>query len=136
MRGRRHGGAGAAEGDVEGGEVGWNGAGAGGSDDGWLRLLKEPLDGLSVRLVSQFTRELKHSGSTRRRHADPAASAIDLGVAVLGGSPLRRRLFGLLRQVEVVISSRSSSNSSCSYDAVPGSGGTRLFCDVINVLFL
>lgn len=114
MRRRRHGGAGAAEGDVEGGEVGWNGAGAGGSDDRRLRLLKEPLDGLSIRLVSELTRELKDSGSTGRRHTDPAASAIDLGVAVLCGSPLWRRLFGLVGQVEVVISSRSSSNSSCS----------------------
>ena len=103
MRRGRHGGARAAEGAVEGGEVGGNGACPSGGDDGGLRLLEEPLDGLAVRLMSQLTRELEHSGSAGRRHADPAASPIDLRVAVLGGTPFRRRLLGLLRQVEVVV---------------------------------
>lgn len=48
----RKAGAGAAEGYVEGGEVGWDGASAGGCDDGRLRLLQQPLDRLAIGFVA------------------------------------------------------------------------------------
>ena len=51
MRRRRNGGTGAADRDVEGGEVGGDGAGASGGDHRGLRLLEEPLDRLAVGFV-------------------------------------------------------------------------------------
>ena len=90
----RHGGAGAAEGDVEGGEVGRDSAGSGGGDDGWLRLLEKPLDRLAVRLVSQLTRELEHPGGTESRHSNSTAAAIDLRVPVFGRGSFRGWFFG------------------------------------------
>lgn len=98
MRGRRESGAGAPNGEVEGGKVGRDGAGAGGGDDRRLRLLEQPLDGGAVVLVAQLARELKDTGGAGRRHSDPTAAAVDLGVPVLGRGPLRRRLLGLLRR--------------------------------------
>ncbi|KAJ6831761.1 transcription factor TCP14 [Iris pallida] len=90
------GGAGAAERYVEGGEVGRDGAGAGGGDDGGLRLLEEPLDGLPVGLVAELPGELEDAGGAEGRHAYAPPAALDLGVPVLGGAPLGR---GLLRGV-------------------------------------
>lgn len=76
----------AADGEVEGGVVGGDGAGAGGGDDGRLGLLEEPLDGLAVGLVAQFTGELEDTGGAGGGHADAATAAVDLGVAVFGGA--------------------------------------------------
>ena len=86
--GRRSGecGATAAEGDVEAGEVGGDGAGAGGSDDSRLGLLEKPLDGLSVGLVPQFSGQLENPRGTRGGHSDSAAAAVNFGVPVLGGA--------------------------------------------------
>ncbi|KAG0470974.1 hypothetical protein HPP92_015520 [Vanilla planifolia] len=83
--GRRggEGGAAAAEGDVEGGVVGWDGAGTGGGKDGRLSLLEQPLYGLAIGLVAKFTGELEDSGGARGRHADAPAPAFYLGVTVL-----------------------------------------------------
>ena len=90
----RHGGAGAAEGDVEGGEVSGDSAGAGGSNDGWLRLLEEPLDGLAVRLVSQLTRELEHPSGAESRHSNSTTATVDLRVPVFGGGSFGGWFFG------------------------------------------
>lgn len=84
------GGPGAAEREAEGGEVGGDGAGPGGSDDRWLRLLEEPFDGLTVRPMSQFPGQLKDPGCALGRHPDPPAPPVHLSVSVLGGGPLRR----------------------------------------------
>ena len=79
-------GAAAAEGDVECGEISGDGAGPGGGDDGGLGLLEEPLDGLSVGLVTQFPGQLENPSSTGGGHSDSAAAAVNLGMPVLGGS--------------------------------------------------
>lgn len=55
----------------------------GGSDDGWLRMTQEPLDGLPIGSVAQLLSELEYAGGTNGGHPDPAAPAVDLGVAVL-----------------------------------------------------
>lgn len=77
------GGAGAAEGDVERSEVGGDGAGAGGGDDGGLGLPEQPLDGLTVGLVAELARQLEHPRRARRRHPDPPPPPLHLGVSVL-----------------------------------------------------
>lgn len=87
-----HGGmVGGAEGGGDGGEVGGDGAGAGGVQDGRLRLLQKPLHGLAVRLVSQLSGQLEHTGGAHRRHPDPPAPPIDLRMPVPAWRPLRRR---------------------------------------------
>lgn len=75
----------------DGGERGRRyGAGAGGGDDGRLGLLQQPLHGLAVGLVAELPRELEDPSGAERGHPDPAAPAVDLGVAVLVGAPLGR----------------------------------------------
>lgn len=69
-----------------GGDGGGDRAGAGGSDDGGLGLAEEPLDGLAVGAVAELAGELEDAGGGERRHADPAAAAVDLGVAVLAAN--------------------------------------------------
>jgi len=66
------------------------GARAGGGDDGRLGLLQQPLHGLAVGLVAELPRELEDPRGAQRGHPDPAAPAVDLGVAVLVGAPLGR----------------------------------------------
>ena len=75
----------AADRVVEGGEIGGNGAGSGGGDDGRLRLVEEPLDGLAVGLVAQFSGQLEDPGGAQDGHADAAPPAIHLGVPVFRG---------------------------------------------------
>jgi len=82
----RESGAAATEGDVEGGEIGGDGTGSGGGDDGGLGLLEEPLDGLAVGLMAQFSGELENPSGAGGRHSNSAAAAVDFGVPVLGGS--------------------------------------------------
>lgn len=86
--GRRsgEGGAAATQRDVESGEVGGDSSGPGGGDDGRLRLLQKPLNRLPVGLVTQLSRQLEDPSGAGGRHADAAASAIHLRVAVLGGA--------------------------------------------------
>ncbi|EAZ25173.1 hypothetical protein OsJ_08973 [Oryza sativa Japonica Group] len=79
------GGVGAEGGRGGGGEGGRGGAGAGGGDDGGLGLAEEPLDGLAVGLVAELAGELEDAGGADDGHADAAAAAVDLAVAVLGG---------------------------------------------------
>lgn len=85
----RHAGAGAPERYVEGGEVGGDGAGAGGCDDGGLRLLEQPLDGLTVGLVAELPGQLEDPGGAEGRHSDAAAAAVHLRVAVFRRCSLR-----------------------------------------------
>ena len=80
----RESGAAATEGDVEGGEIGGDGTGSGGGDDGGLGLLEEPPDGLAVGLMTELARELEDARGADDRHANAAAAAVDLAVAVLG----------------------------------------------------
>ncbi|KAL2339371.1 hypothetical protein Fmac_007311 [Flemingia macrophylla] len=68
----------------DGGEGGGGGAGAGGGDDGGLSLAEEPLDGLAVGLVAELPRELEDAGGADDGHANAAAAAVHLAVAVLG----------------------------------------------------
>lgn len=75
-----------------GSEVGRDGTCAGGGDHGGLRLLEQPLNGFAVGLVAELPRELENSGGAGGRHADPAATAVNLGVPVLSGSSLGRWL--------------------------------------------
>uniref|UniRef100_A0A0D9YKK7 Uncharacterized protein n=1 Tax=Oryza glumipatula TaxID=40148 RepID=A0A0D9YKK7_9ORYZ len=79
------GGVGAEGGRGGGGEGGRGGAGAGGGDDGGLGLAEEPLDGLAVGLVAELAGELEDASGADDGHADAAAAAVDLAVAVLGG---------------------------------------------------
>ena len=105
LGGDGHGGAGAAEGDVERGEVGGDGAGPGGGDDGGFGLLEEPLDSFAIRLVTKFARELEDAGGAEGGHSDAAATTVHLGVPVLRGRAFGRRLFavcGLRRHRELV----------------------------------
>ncbi|RDY03106.1 hypothetical protein CR513_13341, partial [Mucuna pruriens] len=81
-------GRGGDEGD--GGEGGGGGASAGGSDDGGLGLAKEPLDGLTVGLVTQLPRELENTGGAYDGHPYTAAASVDLAVTVLRGGLLDR----------------------------------------------
>jgi len=85
-RRRRQRGAAAAERDVERGEISGDGAGSGGGDDGGLGLLEEPLDGLAVGLVAQFSGQLENPGGAGGGHSNSAAAAVDFGMPVLGGS--------------------------------------------------
>jgi hypothetical protein len=55
-----------------------------GGDDRGLRHSEQPLDGLAVRPVTQFARELEYASRAEGWHADPAASAVHLGVPVSG----------------------------------------------------
>lgn len=75
--------------DVERREVRRNRAGPCGGDNRRLRLLQQPLYGLPVRLVLQFSRQLKNPSRTRGRHSYPPPPPVHLGVAVLG-RPLGR----------------------------------------------
>lgn len=79
----RHGRAGASEGDVERGEVGGDGAGAGGGDNRGLRLLEEPLNGFAVGFVTQFAGQLEDAGGAESRHSDAPPPSVHLCVAVL-----------------------------------------------------
>jgi len=82
-----------AEGDGEGGEVGRDGARARGGDDGGLRLLEQPLDGLAVRLVAQLPRELEQPRRAHRRHPYPPPTPLHgLLLRAAGRSGRRRRL--------------------------------------------
>ncbi|PON93627.1 hypothetical protein TorRG33x02_106110 [Trema orientale] len=63
LRRYRHARPGAPERYVEGGEVGGDGSGAGGGDDGGLGLLEEPLDGLAVGLVAELPGQLEDPSS-------------------------------------------------------------------------
>ena len=83
---RNGGGGGGDRGGGGGDGGGWDGAGAGGGDNGGLGLAEEPLDGLSVGAVAELAGELEDAGGAEERHADAAAPAVDLGVAVLGGA--------------------------------------------------
>lgn len=67
-----------------------DGARACGGDDGRLGLLQQPLHRLAVGLVAELPRELEDPRGAERGHPDPAAPAVDLGVAVLVGGPLGR----------------------------------------------
>lgn len=49
-------------------------------------MAEEPLDSLAVGAVAEFAGQLEYPGGAEWRHTDAAASAVDLGVAVLGGS--------------------------------------------------
>ena len=97
LGGDGHGGAGAAEGDVQGGEVGGDGAGASGGDHRGLRLLEEPLDGFAVRLVAQLAGQLEDAGGAEGRHSDAPPAPVHLRVPVLRRGALRRRLFAVRR---------------------------------------
>lgn len=84
------GGVGGREGGGDGGERGRrDGPGPRGGDDGRLRLLEQPLDGLAVGLVAELPRELEDPGGAQRRHPDPPPPPVHLGVAVLVRAPLR-----------------------------------------------
>lgn len=48
-------------------------------------MTEKPLDSLSIGLVAELTGELENPGGADYRHANAAASAVDLAVAVLGG---------------------------------------------------
>lgn len=48
-------------------------------------MAEEPLDGLAVGAVTEFSGELEDPGGAESRHADAPSAAVDLGVAVLGG---------------------------------------------------
>jgi hypothetical protein len=69
---------------IERSEVGGDGAEASGGDHGRLGLLEQSLDGLAVKLVTQFEGELEDPRGAECRHSDTATSAVDLGVSVLG----------------------------------------------------
>jgi len=97
LGGDGHGGAGAAEGDVERGEVGGDGSGPGGGDDGGLGLLEEPLDGFAIGLVTEFARELEDAGGAESGHSDAAATTVHLRVPVLRRRAFGRRLFAVWR---------------------------------------
>lgn len=75
----------ATHGDVQGGEVGRDGAGAGGGDDCWLRLLEKPLYGFTIGFMAELTGELEDASGAEGRHADAASTAFDLGVTIFGG---------------------------------------------------
>jgi hypothetical protein len=84
-RGAGGGGGGAgADGDVKRGVVGRDGAGAGSRQDGRLRLLQQPLDGLAVGLVAELAGQLEHPRRAQRRHPNPPPPPVHLGVPVLG----------------------------------------------------
>lgn len=89
--------------------------------------MEEPLDGLAVGLVAELPRQLEYPGGAGGRHADPAAAAVDLGVSVLGGGSLRRRLLGLLREVEAVVVVVTTRRAGFGGGSVVCGGGTRLF---------
>jgi hypothetical protein len=55
-------------------------------DDGRLDLAEEPLDSLTVRLVSKLPGELEDTESANDGDAEAAATTIDLAVPILGGS--------------------------------------------------
>lgn len=76
---------GRADGDGGGGRLLRGDARPGGGDDGGLGLAEEPLDGLAVGLVAELAGELEDAGGADDGHADAAAAAVDLAVAVLGG---------------------------------------------------
>lgn len=80
------GGSRATNGDVQGGEIGRDCTGTSGGDDSRLGLLKKPLDGLAVGLVTQFTSQLENPSSTGGGHTDAAATTVDLGVAIFCAS--------------------------------------------------
>ncbi|CBI18508.3 unnamed protein product, partial [Vitis vinifera] len=87
---RRDGGAAAAERYVESRKVRRNRAGSSGRHNGRLGLLQKPLYSFTIRLVAQFSSQLKNPRGTDSWHTDAPSPAVDLGVAVLGG-PLDRR---------------------------------------------
>jgi len=58
---------------------------AGGFYDGLLGVLEEPPDGFAVGFVAQLSGELEDPGGAGGGYSDPAATAFDFGVAVLGG---------------------------------------------------
>lgn len=86
--GRRRGerGSAAAERNVKGGKIGRDGPSSRGGDDGGFSLLQKPLDGLAVGFVAQFPGQLKDPSGTGGRHSNATPTAVNLGVAVLGGS--------------------------------------------------
>ncbi len=83
MGGDGHAGAGAPERYIERSEVGGDGAGSSGGDHGRLGLLEQSLDGLAVKLVTQFEGELEDPRGAECKHSDTVASAVNLGVSVL-----------------------------------------------------
>jgi hypothetical protein len=81
-------GVGGAEGNGERGEVsrdGRRGPRASGGNDGGLRLLQQPLDGLAVGLVAQLPRELEHPRLAQHRQPYLPPAALHLGVPAFGG---------------------------------------------------
>lgn len=88
------------------GAGGWDGCrrdrpSTGSGYDGGLRLSEQPLDGLAVGAVPEFTGELEDSGGAERRHADSAASAVHLCMTIprwrRGGFPRRGGQFSFGR---------------------------------------
>lgn len=71
---------------------GRDGSRPGGGDDGGFGLLEEPLDGLAVGFVAELPGELEDARGAEGGHADPTAAAVHLGVAVVLGAPLRRKV--------------------------------------------
>lgn len=67
---------------------GGNGTGTSSGDDGGLGPLEKPADSFAVGLVAELTSQLEDTGGTGGRNSDSAASALDLGVAILGGRSL------------------------------------------------
>ncbi|RWV81701.1 hypothetical protein GW17_00056858, partial [Ensete ventricosum] len=73
---------------------GRHGAGPRGRDDGRLRVLEEPADGLPVRFMPELTGELEDPSGTSRWHPDAPPPPLYLSVPVLGprgGSPQYRQ---------------------------------------------
>lgn len=91
---RGRGGGGVGGGAVEvgggGGERRRCGAGSGGGDDGRLSLTEEPLDGLAIGLVTEFTCQLKHTCRADDWHPYPPPTAVHLAVPVLRWRLLHR----------------------------------------------
>lgn len=48
--------------------------------------MEEPLDGLAVGFVAQFSGELENPSGAGGWHSNSATATVDFGVAVLGGS--------------------------------------------------
>ena len=64
---------------------GGNGTSPSSRDDRRLGPFEKPADGFAVGLVAEFTSQLEDTRRTGSRNSDSPASALDLGVAILGG---------------------------------------------------
>lgn len=86
----------ASHGNGDVGEASRSGPGTGGSYDGGLGLSEEPLNGLTVRFVTELTSQLKDTCSANDGHTDSPTATVYFAVTVLGGRLLDGKSRGLL----------------------------------------